>query len=415
MSQNLEEIFRSALKDQEVPFDSKAWESMSARLDEVMPVKPKGGSNSLWIAASVAAAVGLATWGYFNSTSEPTQTNEPVQITQEKPSTRKVEEKTSTTTTVIAENDEEKLIETTLPVEEAAPVVVKKSVQNTPIAETGNEVPKEIITEKPKKEVSNVPTSNPYKPTESYPTFGSICQFDLEIIQNPFKLPLEVVSPKGKKLVIEAESKGKIKFDEAGDYTMTVGDKKPAKIHVGEKPVFDFEMGSFNEFENGVPSLFVQATGQIKDPVWTIKNDRVSYKGETANIHLYEKGMYELILSGSSQSGCSSSVQKMVTVDENYNLLAPTGFTPYDSDPRKSTFMPYALKERNTDFVLIISDRRTGEKLFSTSDANNGWDGMIQNSGKMAEYNVEYIWTVSIASPLPGEKSKYSGTVKLRK
>ena len=56
----IEEIFRNSLKDIEAPYDPKAWEAISKRLDKQLPVKSvKTSFKWAWVASSILI-VGVA-------------------------------------------------------------------------------------------------------------------------------------------------------------------------------------------------------------------------------------------------------------------------------------------------------------------------------------------------------------------
>ena len=59
---NIEEIFKNSLKDIEAPYDAKAWEAMSKRLDQHLPVKSvKTSFKWAWVASSILI-VGVASF-----------------------------------------------------------------------------------------------------------------------------------------------------------------------------------------------------------------------------------------------------------------------------------------------------------------------------------------------------------------
>ena len=71
----IEDLFRSALKDQELPYDESAWNDMSKRLDA------RGGSvgHLKWIlGAAVVAAISIGSILYVNN--DNTNTTKPNNI-----------------------------------------------------------------------------------------------------------------------------------------------------------------------------------------------------------------------------------------------------------------------------------------------------------------------------------------------
>jgi hypothetical protein len=95
--------------------------------------------------------------------------------------------------------------------------------------------------------------------------------------------------------------------------------------------------------------------------------------------------------------------------------MAVDAFSPLSNDPRKNTFMPYALKERNTGFTLTIIDPKTGGVVYTTKNASEGWDGIDSRTGNLAISGTNYIWKVILTNPLPGEADSYKGILIVAK
>jgi hypothetical protein len=49
--------------------------------------------------------------------------------------------------------------------------------------------------------------------------------------------------------------------------------------------------------------------------------------------------------------------------------------------------------------------------LFETSTADQPWDGIDRNTGKMVDENKSYVWKVILDQPESNEKPEYLGTV----
>ena len=112
-----------------------------------------------------------------------------------------------------------------------------------------------------------------------------------------------------------------------------------------------------------------------------------------------------------SQNGCRSNEEKNIRIDEDYNLLAVNAFNPNTNDAKRNCFMPFALTQRTTEFMLTIIDPKDGSIIFETNDTSNPWRGIDQRTNTMVNTNSTYIWKVIISSPLKGEKSMYQGTI----
>jgi len=65
MKNNIEQSIKESLKDYEMPYDAKAWESMSKVLDQRMPVSKK--SNWKWYIGSATIIALTSVWYYQSS------------------------------------------------------------------------------------------------------------------------------------------------------------------------------------------------------------------------------------------------------------------------------------------------------------------------------------------------------------
>ena len=117
------------------------------------------------------------------------------------------------------------------------------------------------------------------------------------------------------------------------------------------------------------------------------------------------------MICSSNDLACKTTITKTISVENDYNLLAVNAFDPFSNDIRKSTFMPFALLKRGTQFTLIIIDPSDGGIVFSSSDASNAWDGNDKRNGKMVAPNKAFIWKVTISNPEQKEKQEYKGTI----
>ncbi|NBR15098.1 MAG: hypothetical protein EBU01_11050, partial [Crocinitomicaceae bacterium] len=111
--------------------------------------------------------------------------------------------------------------------------------------------------------------------------------------------------------------------------------------------------------------------------------------------------------------GCETTETKTFISKDDYNLLAVNALNLNSNDNRNNTFMPFALKQRNTPFKLIIIDPNDGGIVFESSDASFAWEGIDKRDGKKVNPKKAYIWKVTLLSPEKGEKSEYKGTITL--
>jgi PKD repeat protein len=178
-------------------------------------------------------------------------------------------------------------------------------------------------------------------------------------------------------------------------------------FEVSTAPLAAFDFVDITQrYLNGLPTIEVRATAKAESYNWEYANGNL--RGDDVDLHFFEKGMHDVRLTVTNELGCSSTTQQSVYVEEDYNLMAMDAFVPNGIN---TTFMPYALTERNTPFTMVIIDPNDGHVMYETSDASQGWDGTDQQTGSPAPIDKSYIWKVTLQNPEHGESSIYSGTV----
>lgn len=120
-----------------------------------------------------------------------------------------------------------------------------------------------------------------------------------------------------------------------------------------------------------------------------------------------EAGTYPVALVVTNKWGCSDTIIKPIVVGEDFSLYVPNAFTP-NGDGLNDTFFPkgHGILKYN----LAIFDR-WGEKLFTTSDFLQAWDGTFKGA---ACKNDVYVWKINVT--MPDSKLKtYTGHVTLNR
>lgn len=140
---------------------------------------------------------------------------------------------------------------------------------------------------------------------------------------------------------------------------------------------------------------------------WII--DGKYYNEETPRIKFNHKGNYNVALIVKNDVGCYDTSKKVMTVDKEYNLMAPTGFTP-NNDGLNDEFIPLALKDVDVAYTLEVVDPRTGGVIFKSS--KQGWDGVNSNTGRVADEGT-YLWVVNLIKP-DNSKEIFKGNITLR-
>lgn len=432
MSQEFEHIFKEALQNQEVPYNPKAWESLSARLDNGVP---HSGKKSFGPKAATFLAIGIlgaASVLYLYPSSEKT--------TAEK---TKTTEKTTMQTT--NDNDassissNQKSDEITQPVKNSNRANVELSettttkftnvnasvnyrgvgnAQGNP-AKNGQKI--DVNNELPNMSGEVQPPRKPYENTSPVPSdaklnvqlpqISNLCQFMDKSIVNSSDVAVQVEFPSGKTITVPSHQSKTVALEEAGKYIVSNTHGRENSFVVYQNTPIDFTIDQDHLYKNGVPTTEVKLTRGATNGEWTSTFGNQHYSGSKAEFHFFKKGDYKINVTATNEYGCAAATSKMITIEDDYKLLATTAFKPQEIDPRLNTFMPLGLKERNTKFRLVIFDPKDGATIYETTDADAGWDGIDKRNGKPADHGANFIWKVTLDKPMAGEANDYKGIV----
>lgn len=421
MKINVENSIKKGVEGYEIPFDPKAWEAMSKRLDQAMPVQPK--SNLKWYLGGAAVVAAIASSLFFINSDNTTQKQAAEQsLTQDKTSTISSNKSTNSnqeSTSSAAQN-------ATVEQNNTAP-----SGEITAVNPTGNGNGQNLTTN-----TSSALKTNPNSPvfqsnnsgnsgtqgTEqtqpskdvSVAEIGNMCKNEKVVIENKNDISIHIIDPSGNKKSIKAKSSISFEGKEEGKYYVVylVNDKlvEIESFNVMAGPNAEFSYYGVDELENGIPTITLKSNAIGTEYEWKLEGKKVIQSGKEAKAHFFNKDQYDVTHIVTGSNGCKTSETKTITVDQEYNLLAMNAFTPESYITAKQTFMPRALVDRNTDFTLVIFDQ-SGAVVFETSDATNAWNGIDKRNGQMVEANKTFLWKVTLKNPLDGEKPVYQGTV----
>jgi hypothetical protein len=414
MNNDIANKIKSSLENYEVPYDASAWDKISQRLDVQSTGNSgnTGGSTFLsspktWIVTSIAViGASLAIYKLRDEQvktpliSQQTTLSEKV-IPQEKSdelvkvnvSTSNKEEVTEIKKKLkqVNELDGVKIIQTTS----------KSSTTNNSVVNEGNSPINKPSTKAPEKH--NRPFVLP-KTNKSY------CLGEKVEIFNPNGEDIFLTSATGKQVKIESQESVLITLKQEGVYTWNSGDK--TAFEVKEKPVANFSLPSDIIYENGIPTITLTSDLDVKNQRWMVDQKVISTK-EDLKLNIFNKEKYTVTLHVTGQNGCENQLTRTFYPDPsfNYNLKAPTGFEPTSSNPKRNTFLPLSLLERDTPFRMLIIDPKDGTVIFETNDVNNPWDGKNQKTDQLVPEGSEYIWKVILLKPEKHEKNEYKGMI----
>jgi len=120
-------------------------------------------------------------------------------------------------------------------------------------------------------------------------------------------------------------------------------------------------------------------------------------------------GTYLVSLITQTTDGCRDTAYYVVEVEDQETFYVPNAFNPYSPLKQNSKFRPTGRRVNPEKFNMVIYDR-WGEKVFETTDYDEGWDGKIKNGtrGKIGVYN----WVINYQD-MDGKKYQRTGSVTL--
>jgi gliding motility-associated-like protein len=191
-------------------------------------------------------------------------------------------------------------------------------------------------------------------------------------------------------------------YNKAGTYsiTLTLRDLKTNEVIKVSEPVdvtvLDIPQASFSyEFSNGVMPLvkFKNNTDNVTSK-WDILGVG-TFNTQDFEYTFKHKGEYIVKLTTTNENGCKTTSTQVITIEKDYNLLAPNAFSP-NGDNLNDYFIPKALPLLNLPFTMLVYDRQ-GNLIFETKDANKPWDGVNFKTGAPASDGV-YVWIVQLTN-----------------
>lgn len=413
MENNIEEIIKSALQNHESPFDPTAWEAMSKRLDQTMPVgsAPKSPMKWSWVAAA-AVAVGVSAFFLFekNRTSEMQPKAKPLAVESKSNQAKSAQKQTNSISS-------DKTMQSIESVKESA-----NSTNYKPENPANFIAPLDkFVNESTHVGGTKLPTDAPASSTFSFvapKVNDSYCQNEQITIVNENDELISIENETGRPIVILGNSTANIELQTTGTYTFVYKQHgktyKQTAFQVKNKPKVDFVYDPDMLYDKGLPINNLKSAYTAESYTWKNAKGEVISNEKEFDIHLFTKGLHDVTLTVEDQNGCKNTVTKAVRCDFNYNLLAVTGFDPTSPDPRNNTFIPFALleKQRNVRFEMVIIDPKTGEKVFETKSADQPWDGVDIRTNQLVNQNSTFIWKVTIFNKAVGENANtYQGSI----
>jgi hypothetical protein len=215
---------------------------------------------------------------------------------------------------------------------------------------------------------------------------------------------------------ISSEMATEHKFNRFGEFTVKLEVKHPKTnntlassketITVNALPYTDFTWTQSDEI---IPVVsFINLTDEGSNWNWNIRGLKQSTQNEFE--YTFRKaGQYVIDLSATNEFGCSKTSQKTIIIEQDYNLLAPTAFSP-NGDFKNDVFIPKALQIMDgVQFTMNIMSK-SGERVYTTRNVNEPWDGVNMNDNTQLPAGSAYVWQVVLTNN-NGERELYEGQV----
>ncbi len=415
MNMNLENNIKQSLENFEMPYDHKAWEALSQKLDAKMPV---GNSiqrkfNYKYIAAAGIAVIVSVSLFLINHENSPKLKSNQVSV-KEKISNKEMEITSENSSTV---NDNNKQID----------IIENNSVNEQNLKSQNIKVEGQIVnSEKSNPNLGLVSKSGMTSGSNLKPTFNKfitpivqdVCLNEKIKIENNNSENLIIISPNNKQTLVESNKSMNFIPSIDGEYQLAhfVNDKLVVESNFNVKSnqsaefIIDNE-NSYNDEE--LPTVVLKTNSIGNDYSWMIDGKVLNSNSKETEAHLYKKGSYTATLIVTHNNGCKSKESKTIRIAKDYNLLAVDAFEPLSSNSKINTFIPFALTRRDVRFTMIVFDVN-GNQIYKTNDANEPWNGFDPKTNETAKSGSMYVWKVIIENPEDGEKGQYGGSVIIR-
>lgn len=397
---DIEKIIKESIEQYEAPYNPDAWSKLSSRMDATPAVASTASSFKwLWIAASAVVAVSALSFWYFTNENESSTTEKTqIQLTENETKSKQIQGEQNISADEDVEDNNQSI--------EKQEFTPQKSSTYEPkqLAQTAVD---DHFAFEDRTDGSKTPE---VKSTFKLPLVsGNLCVGSEISISNLNEIEVGILCNGRLIQYIAPKSNTKLKLASAGTYSYSKKSEIFAAFEVKDTPKIDFVADELL-YDNGLPFNHLKAIGSATSFEWVNKKGDILSTQREFDAHFYTKGSHEVVLKA-KLDGCVTSVKKAVEIETEYNLLAVTGFNPEHPDPRRQTFVPYALLVRNVSFHLSIIDPKTGAVVYTTSDASQPWDGRDKRTGELVPANASYIWKVTLFNPEPNEKSEYKGII----
>jgi gliding motility-associated-like protein len=208
-------------------------------------------------------------------------------------------------------------------------------------------------------------------------------------------------------IIIQTNSNGIFNQVQSGNYVIIAYDALNCDVQesliINSAPQADFILDEYEFSLANDPVLFTDLSNDDDIVSWYWNFGDGNSSNEQNPSHLYtEPGIYFATLTITDSFNCEDQITKEIRVLQDFYSYTPNIFTP-NNDGTNDTFTPSLLNINTNTYTLTIFDR-WGNKLFETSDYNQGWDGK-QKNGLLLPSDV-YSYKITYQTNLGIEKEE---------
>ena len=196
----------------------------------------------------------------------------------------------------------------------------------------------------------------------------------------------------------------------AGKYTLTATDSLCSAglefvVEHVDGPKADFDVVSYTVPTGSVFAITDASKGLLSSWAWNM-GDGTTATGSSVYHVFEEAGDYVVFLEVTDTNGCIDTISKVFHVYDEMSVFIPNSFTP-NGDGINDTWSP-VMKEYSSEGYLMNIFDRWGQKIFTTTDPEEKWDGTVD--GKFVESNTIYTYQIKVKD-ITGQEFEYNGHI----
>ncbi len=144
--------------------------------------------------------------------------------------------------------------------------------------------------------------------------------------------------------------------------------------------------------------------------LWNFGDSTTSVSQDPAHTWEYI-GVHPVTLYATTVNGCTDSVTYVIIIDDIITAYIPNTFTP-NNDGVNDVFNIYSHGISPDKFEMLVFDR-WGNKIYTSRNINEGWNGAVNNRGEICQQDV-YVYRFNYQD-FKGKKHKAIGHVTIVK